>query len=33
PYDDDMYENQDLSKHLQSICDDLDITVRGRKKK
>nr|GEU38025.1 hypothetical protein [Tanacetum cinerariifolium] len=33
PYDDDMYENHDMSKHLQSICDDLDITVRGRKKK
>nr|GEV91048.1 hypothetical protein [Tanacetum cinerariifolium] len=33
PYDDDMYKNHDLSKHLQSICDDLDITVRGRKKK
>nr|GEY48913.1 hypothetical protein [Tanacetum cinerariifolium] len=33
PYDDDMYENHDLSKHLQSVCDDLDITVRGRKKK
>nr|GEX30257.1 ankyrin repeat-containing protein [Tanacetum cinerariifolium] len=28
PYDDDMYENHDLSEHLQSICDDLDITVR-----
>nr|GEU43591.1 nucleotide-diphospho-sugar transferase [Tanacetum cinerariifolium] len=27
-YDDDMYENHDLSEHLQSICDDLDITVR-----
>nr|GEX37099.1 hypothetical protein [Tanacetum cinerariifolium] len=27
PYDDDMYH--DMSKHLQSICDDLDITVRG----
>ncbi|GJS39003.1 nucleotide-diphospho-sugar transferase [Tanacetum coccineum] len=26
PYDDDMYENHDLSEHLQSICDDLDIT-------
>nr|GEX61027.1 hypothetical protein [Tanacetum cinerariifolium] len=25
-YDDDMYENHDLSEHLQSICDDLDIT-------
>ncbi|GJZ54655.1 nucleotide-diphospho-sugar transferase [Tanacetum coccineum] len=33
PYDDDMYENHDLSKHLQSICDDLDITVHGKKKK
>ncbi|GJR93138.1 hypothetical protein Tco_0265312 [Tanacetum coccineum] len=33
PYDDDMYENHDLSEHLQSICVDLDITVRGRKKK
>ncbi|GJX47439.1 hypothetical protein Tco_0272629 [Tanacetum coccineum] len=32
PYDDDMYENHDLSEHMQSICDDLDITVRGRKK-
>nr|GEW48494.1 hypothetical protein [Tanacetum cinerariifolium] len=26
PYDDDMYENHDLSEHLQSICDDHDIT-------
>nr|GEW98704.1 hypothetical protein [Tanacetum cinerariifolium] len=33
PYDDDIYENHDLSEHLQSICDDLDITVRGRRKK
>ncbi|GJX35859.1 ATPase, F1/V1/A1 complex, alpha/beta subunit [Tanacetum coccineum] len=33
PYDDDMYENHDLSEHLHSICDDLDITVRGKKKK
>nr|GFC87854.1 hypothetical protein [Tanacetum cinerariifolium] len=33
PYDDDMYHNHDLSEHLQSICDDLDITVRGRNKK
>nr|GEU50457.1 hypothetical protein [Tanacetum cinerariifolium] len=32
-YDDDMYENHNLSKNLQSICDDLDITIRGRKKK
>ncbi|GKA36039.1 retrotransposon protein, putative, ty1-copia subclass [Tanacetum coccineum] len=27
PYNDDMYENHDLSEHLQSICDDRDITV------
>ncbi|GKG21199.1 hypothetical protein Tco_0383794, partial [Tanacetum coccineum] len=33
PYDDDMYKNHDLSEHLQSICDDLNIMVRGRKKK
>ncbi|GJT83870.1 hypothetical protein Tco_1058212, partial [Tanacetum coccineum] len=33
PYDYDMCENHDLSEHLQSICDDLDITVRDRKKK
>ncbi|GJR59435.1 hypothetical protein Tco_1501597 [Tanacetum coccineum] len=33
PYDDDMYENHDLFEHLQSICNDLDITVRDRKKK
>nr|GFA17859.1 hypothetical protein [Tanacetum cinerariifolium] len=33
PYEDDMYENHDMSKHLQSISDDLDITVHGRKKK
>ncbi|GJU77038.1 ribonuclease H-like domain, reverse transcriptase, RNA-dependent DNA polymerase [Tanacetum coccineum] len=26
PYDDDMYENHDMSEYLQSICDDLDIT-------
>ncbi|GJY17447.1 hypothetical protein Tco_0388938 [Tanacetum coccineum] len=33
PYNDDMYENHDLSEHLQSICDDFDIKVRDRKKK
>nr|GEZ46998.1 phospholipase-like protein [Tanacetum cinerariifolium] len=33
PYDDDMYENHDLSEQLQSMCDDLDITIRSRKKK
>ncbi|GKA84148.1 zinc knuckle CX2CX4HX4C containing protein [Tanacetum coccineum] len=32
-YDDDIYENHDLSEHLQSICDDLVITVYDRKKK
>ncbi|GKA05364.1 hypothetical protein Tco_0684484 [Tanacetum coccineum] len=33
PYDDDLYESHDMYDHLQSICDDLDITIRGRKKK
>nr|GEX97561.1 hypothetical protein [Tanacetum cinerariifolium] len=33
PYDDDMYEGQDLSQELHAICDNLDIQVRGRKKK
>nr|GEX41630.1 hypothetical protein [Tanacetum cinerariifolium] len=33
PYDDDMYKNHDMSKHHQSIYDDLDITVCGGKKK
>nr|GEY64678.1 hypothetical protein [Tanacetum cinerariifolium] len=32
PYDDDMYEGQDLSEELQTICDKLDIRVQGRKK-
>ncbi|GJT78386.1 retrotransposon protein, putative, ty1-copia subclass [Tanacetum coccineum] len=32
PYDDDMYEGHDLSKEIQTICDKLDIRVRGRKK-
>ncbi|GJY84656.1 retrovirus-related pol polyprotein from transposon TNT 1-94 [Tanacetum coccineum] len=27
-YDDDMYEGQDLSKEIQTICDKLDIRVR-----
>ncbi|GJS67043.1 zinc knuckle CX2CX4HX4C containing protein [Tanacetum coccineum] len=27
PYDDDMYENHDMFEHLQSIYDDLDITI------
>ncbi|GJR05506.1 retrotransposon protein, putative, ty1-copia subclass [Tanacetum coccineum] len=33
PYDDDMYEGQDLPQEFQPICDNLDIRVRGRKKK
>ncbi|GKE09558.1 hypothetical protein Tco_1413109, partial [Tanacetum coccineum] len=33
PYDNHMYENHDLSEHLQSICDDLHIMIHGRKKK
>nr|GEU75230.1 hypothetical protein [Tanacetum cinerariifolium]GEY55813.1 hypothetical protein [Tanacetum cinerariifolium] len=33
PYDDDMYEGQEIPEKIQSICDNLDIKVRGRKKK
>nr|GEW37435.1 retrovirus-related Pol polyprotein from transposon TNT 1-94 [Tanacetum cinerariifolium] len=33
PYDDDMYEGQEIPNKLQVICDNLDITVRNRKKK
>nr|GEV19488.1 zinc knuckle CX2CX4HX4C [Tanacetum cinerariifolium] len=33
PYDDDLYESHDMFHHLQAICDDLDITICGRKKK
>ncbi|GKB55913.1 retrotransposon protein, putative, ty1-copia subclass [Tanacetum coccineum] len=33
PYDDDMYEGQDLPQEIQAISDNLDIRVRGRKKK
>ncbi|GKC72705.1 retrotransposon protein, putative, ty1-copia subclass [Tanacetum coccineum] len=33
PYDDDMYEGQDIPNKIQDICDNLDIKVRGRKKK
>nr|GEY49858.1 zinc finger, CCHC-type [Tanacetum cinerariifolium] len=29
PYDDNMYECQDLPQELQDICDNLDIRVRG----
>nr|GEU69703.1 hypothetical protein [Tanacetum cinerariifolium] len=33
PYNDDLYESHDMSDHLEAIYDDLDITVRGRRKK
>ncbi|GKA92129.1 hypothetical protein Tco_0814054 [Tanacetum coccineum] len=33
PYDDDMYEGQNLPDKLQEICDNLDIRIRGRRKK
>ncbi|GJR15605.1 hypothetical protein Tco_0798257 [Tanacetum coccineum] len=33
PYDDDMYEGQEIPNNIQSICDNLDIKLRGHKKK
>ncbi|GJW66248.1 hypothetical protein Tco_0120672, partial [Tanacetum coccineum] len=33
PYDDDMYEGQDIPHKIQDICDNLDIRVQGRRKK
>ncbi|GKD90453.1 hypothetical protein Tco_1365960 [Tanacetum coccineum] len=33
PYDDDMYKGEDIPDKLQAIWDNLDIKVRGRKKK
>nr|GEU31384.1 hypothetical protein [Tanacetum cinerariifolium] len=33
PYEDDMDKNHDLFEHMQSIYDEHDITVRGRKVK
>ncbi|GJZ68264.1 hypothetical protein Tco_0631504 [Tanacetum coccineum] len=33
PYDDDMYEGQEIPDKIQGLCDNLDIKVRGRKKK
>ncbi|GKA34242.1 hypothetical protein Tco_0720671 [Tanacetum coccineum] len=33
PNDDDMYEGQKIPNNIQSICDNLDIKVRDRKKK
>ncbi|GKB24376.1 hypothetical protein Tco_0863777 [Tanacetum coccineum] len=32
-YDDDVYESNDMTDLLEAICDDLDITVPGKKKK
>ncbi|GKC41632.1 hypothetical protein Tco_1059354 [Tanacetum coccineum] len=32
-YDDDLYDSHDMSNNLQAICDELGITVCGRKKK
>ncbi|GJU92444.1 hypothetical protein Tco_1304867 [Tanacetum coccineum] len=31
PYDDDMYEGQEIPDNIQPICDNLDIKVRGPK--
>nr|GEW52926.1 hypothetical protein [Tanacetum cinerariifolium] len=33
PFVDDIYEGQEILDNLQSICDKLDIKLRGRKKK
>nr|GEY17497.1 hypothetical protein [Tanacetum cinerariifolium] len=33
PYDDDLYDGQEIPEMLQAFCDNLDIRVRGRKKK
>ncbi|GKD16849.1 hypothetical protein Tco_1206007 [Tanacetum coccineum] len=33
PYDDDMHERKEIPGNIQSICDNLHIKVRGRKKK
>ncbi|GJX45120.1 hypothetical protein Tco_0261796, partial [Tanacetum coccineum] len=33
PYDDDMYESQEILENIQTICDNFDIKVCGRKKK
>ncbi|GJX88347.1 RNA-directed DNA polymerase, eukaryota, reverse transcriptase zinc-binding domain protein [Tanacetum coccineum] len=30
PYDDDIYEDQEIPEKIQSICDNLDIKLRGR---
>nr|GEW54392.1 hypothetical protein [Tanacetum cinerariifolium] len=33
PYDDDMYECEDIPNNIHNICNNLDIKVRGRSKK
>ncbi|GJU03985.1 zinc finger, CCHC-type containing protein [Tanacetum coccineum] len=33
PYNDNPYDDDDMSDNLQAICDDLDIKVRSQKKK
>ncbi|GKD13026.1 hypothetical protein Tco_1197433, partial [Tanacetum coccineum] len=33
PYDDDMHEGQEIPDKIQSICDNLNITGQGHKKK
>ncbi|GJU08117.1 hypothetical protein Tco_1124547 [Tanacetum coccineum] len=33
PYDDDMYEGQDIPENIQTMCDHFDIKFQGRKKK
>nr|GEX10328.1 hypothetical protein [Tanacetum cinerariifolium] len=33
PYDEDIYEGQDIPDKIKDICDNLDIKVRDRKKK
>nr|GEY33301.1 hypothetical protein [Tanacetum cinerariifolium] len=33
PYDDDMYVGREIHEIIQYMCDNLDIKVRGRKKK
>ncbi|GJR69229.1 hypothetical protein Tco_0015294 [Tanacetum coccineum] len=33
PYDDNMYECQEIPENIQTICDNFNTKVRGRKKK
>nr|GEY97084.1 structural maintenance of chromosomes protein 1 [Tanacetum cinerariifolium] len=32
PYDEDMYEDQEIADNIQSICDNFDVKARGRNK-